>query len=184
MWRVPSVDSVQLLAQYLGVTISELLREAPPEGQARAALTEYLAQDIKSRLSGEQKEPTPVDGDGQGRIIIKIAGRDGSFVERWLTRVKGCPATIRLLPSLSSSPAYCRTLIPRDRHSLPTLTGREQMPSSKMICQAISRAALTTLYWTWPAKARLPHPAGILSGYSVVRWIYFLSVRLCFHLIV
>ena len=85
MWRVPSVDSVQLLAQYLGVTISELLREAPPEGQARAALTEYLAQDIKSRLSGEQKEPTPVDGEGQGRNIIKIAGRDGTFVERWLT---------------------------------------------------------------------------------------------------
>ncbi len=83
--RVPSIDSVQLLAQYLGVTVSELLGEAPPEERAHAALTEHLAQDVKSRLSGEQKEPIPVDGDGQGRNIIKIAGRDGSFIERRLT---------------------------------------------------------------------------------------------------
>ena len=47
----------------------------------------------------------------------------------------------------------------------------------------VPQAALTTLYWTWPAKARLPYPAGILSGYSVVGWIYFLSVRLRYHLI-
>lgn len=82
---VPSVERVQLLAQYLGVTVSELLGEPTPEGQARAALTEHLAQEARDRLSGEQKEPTPVDGDGQGRNIIKIAGRDGSFIERHLT---------------------------------------------------------------------------------------------------
>lgn len=83
--RVPSVDSVQLLAQYLGVTVSELLGEPTPEGQARAALTGHLAQSVKDRLSGEQKEPIPVGGDGQGRNIIKIAGRDGSLIERQLT---------------------------------------------------------------------------------------------------
>lgn len=82
---IPSVERVQLLAQYLGVTVSELLGEAQPEERARAVLTEHLAQDVKSRLSGEQKEPTSVDGDGQGRNIIKIAGRDGSFIERRLT---------------------------------------------------------------------------------------------------
>lgn len=82
---VPSVERVQLLAQYLGVTVSELLGEPTPEGQARAALTEHLAQSVKDRLSDEQKEPTPVGGDGQSRNIIKIAGRDGSLIERQLT---------------------------------------------------------------------------------------------------
>lgn len=83
--QTPSVAKVQLLAQYLGVTTSELLGEPTPEGKARAALTEYLAQSVKDRLSDKQKEPTPVGGDGQGRNIIKIAGRDGSLIERQLT---------------------------------------------------------------------------------------------------
>lgn len=82
---IPSVERVQLLAQYLGVTVSELLGEPTPEGQARAALTEHLAQEVRDRLSDEQKEPIPVGGDGQGRNIIKIAGRDGSLIERQLT---------------------------------------------------------------------------------------------------
>lgn len=82
--RVPSVDSVQLLAQYLGVTVSELLGETPPEEQARTALTEHLAQSAKDQITPQEK-PTPTDGDGQGRNIIKIAGRDGSFIERRLT---------------------------------------------------------------------------------------------------
>ena len=83
--QTPSVAKVQLLAQYLGVTTSELLGEPTPEGQARAALTEHLAQEVRDRLSDEQKEPIPVVGDGQGRNIIKIAGRDGSLIERQLT---------------------------------------------------------------------------------------------------
>lgn len=83
--QTPSVAKVQLLAQYLGVTVSELLGEPTPEGQAHAALTEHLAQSVKDRLSDEQKEPIPVVGDGQGRNIIKIAGRDGSLIERQLT---------------------------------------------------------------------------------------------------
>lgn len=52
---------------------------------ARIALTEHLAQSVKDRLSDEQKEPIPVGGDGQSRNIIKIAGRDGSLIERQLT---------------------------------------------------------------------------------------------------
>lgn len=83
--QTPSVEKVQLLAQYLGVTVSELLGEPTPEGQARAALTEHLAQSVKDRFSDEQKEPIPVGGDGQSRNIIKIAGRDGSLIERQLT---------------------------------------------------------------------------------------------------
>lgn len=57
--QIPSVAKVQMLANYLGVTTSELL--------------------------GEEKGPTPVPEDGQKLNVIKIAGRDGSLVERALT---------------------------------------------------------------------------------------------------
>lgn len=53
--RVPSIDSVQLLAQYLGVTVSELLGEPTPEGQARAALTAHLAQSVKDHIVEDSK---------------------------------------------------------------------------------------------------------------------------------
>ena len=33
----------------------------------------------------EKLKPTPVSESGQARNVIKIAGRDGSFVERELT---------------------------------------------------------------------------------------------------
>ena len=56
---IPSVEKLSLLASYLGVTTSELL--------------------------GEEKEPTPVAEDGQNLNIVKIAGRDGSHIERKLT---------------------------------------------------------------------------------------------------
>lgn len=48
--RVPSVDSVQLLAQYLGVTVSELLGETLPEKQTRAGLTEQLTKAARDRI--------------------------------------------------------------------------------------------------------------------------------------
>ena len=57
--QIPSVAKVLVLADYLGVTTSELL--------------------------GEGKEPTPATEDGQKLNVIRIAGRDGSLVERELT---------------------------------------------------------------------------------------------------
>lgn len=58
--QIPSVEKVQMLAEYLGVTTSELL--------------------------GEEK-PTPGDGDWQRKSdnVVRIAGRDGSFYERELS---------------------------------------------------------------------------------------------------
>lgn len=53
--QTPSVAKVQLLAQYLGVTTSELLGEPTPEGKARAALTEHLAQEVRDRLAEDGK---------------------------------------------------------------------------------------------------------------------------------
>ena len=52
---VPSVERVQLLAQYLGVTVSELLGEPLPEEQARAALTAHLAQSVKDHIVEDSK---------------------------------------------------------------------------------------------------------------------------------
>ena len=67
---IPSVERVQLLAQYLGVTVSELLGEPTPEGQARAALTEHLAQTAKDESKMldyiRPKEP------GYGDLIVKF----------------------------------------------------------------------------------------------------------------
>ncbi len=57
--RDPSVTRLQTLANYLGVTISELL--------------------------GERKMPAPENGGGSNGNEIKIVGRDGTFIERELT---------------------------------------------------------------------------------------------------
>lgn len=57
--QIPSVAKVQMLADYLGVTTSELL--------------------------GETKDPAPVSEGGPRFNKIQIAGRDGSFLERELT---------------------------------------------------------------------------------------------------
>lgn len=65
--QTPSVAKVQLLAEYLGVTTSELLGEVPissdPEQVARDTLTEQLAQSVRVQLS-EEKKPIPAAGDG------------------------------------------------------------------------------------------------------------------------
>lgn len=57
--QIPSVAKVQMLADYLGVTTSELL--------------------------GETKGSAPVAEGGAKLNKIQIAGRDGSFLERELT---------------------------------------------------------------------------------------------------
>lgn len=57
--QIPSVEKVQMLADYLGVTTSELL--------------------------GEAKGPTLVVEGGAKLNRIQIAGRDGTFLERELT---------------------------------------------------------------------------------------------------
>lgn len=66
---------LQMLAQYLGVTTSELLGEVPissdPGQAARDALTEQLAQSVRVQLS-EEKKPIPADGD---RLIMESAIR-------------------------------------------------------------------------------------------------------------
>lgn len=54
--QVPSVAKVQLLAQYLGVTVSDLLGEEPaPSQEVRDALTRYLAQSVKNHLAEDSK---------------------------------------------------------------------------------------------------------------------------------
>lgn len=76
--QTPSVEKVQMLAQYLGVTTSELLGEVPissdPEQAARDALTEQLAQSVRVQLS-EEKKPTPADGDGLNEEQLEVIRR-------------------------------------------------------------------------------------------------------------
>lgn len=72
---MPSIEKMSLLAAYLGVTTSELL--------------------------GEEKGPAPVP-EGEPNInVIKIAGRDGTFVERKLTdeQLKALTLMLDQLPS-------------------------------------------------------------------------------------
>lgn len=72
---LPSVEKMSLLAAYLGVTTSELL--------------------------GEEKGPAPVP-EGEPNInVIKIAGRDGTFLERSLTddQLKALTLMLDQLPS-------------------------------------------------------------------------------------
>lgn len=59
---VPSVERVQLLASYLGVTVSELLGETPPEDQARAA----------GRIVQKEK-PIPVSENGLSKTALRVA---------------------------------------------------------------------------------------------------------------
>lgn len=54
--RVPSVDSVQLLASYLGVTVSDLLGETPPEEQARTAFAEHLGKAAKESIATAEEQ--------------------------------------------------------------------------------------------------------------------------------
>lgn len=68
--QTPSVEKVQMLAQYLGVTTSELLGESTPEGEARATLVEHLAQSVKdeSKMLDYVRPKEP----GHSDLIVKF----------------------------------------------------------------------------------------------------------------
>lgn len=62
--QVPSVEKVQLLAEYLGVTTSELLGEADRNGP------------------GDKKEPVTGNGDGQAEKLAQALGAIGIDVDK------------------------------------------------------------------------------------------------------
>lgn len=68
--QTPSVEKVQMLAQYLGVTTSELLGESTPEEEARATLVEHLAQSVKdeSKMLDYVRPKEP----GHSDLIVKF----------------------------------------------------------------------------------------------------------------
>lgn len=70
-------NALKQKAREFGISFSELL-------SGNSQLATYLGV-TTSELLGEEKAPTPVAGDGQKLNVIKIAGRDGSFLERKLT---------------------------------------------------------------------------------------------------
>lgn len=75
--NLPSPEEAARMCAILQVRPEEILTE-PGDIE--------LVQGLIDSQKPEQKEkPTPVSESGQDRNIIKIAGRDGSFVERELT---------------------------------------------------------------------------------------------------
>lgn len=77
--RTPSKMTIQLMAICLGVSPTWLMGLNVPK---------YL------------EKPTPVSGSGPAQNIIKIAGRDGSYVEKKLTdeQIAAMKALIDTLP--------------------------------------------------------------------------------------
>jgi len=72
--QTPSVEKVQMLAQYLGVTTSELLGEEPPD----------------------KEEPTPKDGDGLSetqkeimRCVRQMSSQEQAAFLAWLQASQG-----------------------------------------------------------------------------------------------
>lgn len=98
-WKSGELNSymkyLPAIAKELGTTTEYLLSgnaiykfpasaEAFREFMARPQVEEEIRQ-AQQQCTKDQKRPTPVDGDGQGQNVIKIAGRDGSLIERRLT---------------------------------------------------------------------------------------------------
>lgn len=66
--RMPRGESLSKLADYFHVSTDYLLGRTDDPSPA-----------------GQKETPTPVPEDGPAKNVIKIAGRDGSFIERQLT---------------------------------------------------------------------------------------------------
>ena len=73
--NMPRMDKIEKLANYFGLPKSYFIEET-------------------------EKAPTPVSGSGRAQNIIKIAGRDGSYVEKKLTdeQIAAMKALIDTLP--------------------------------------------------------------------------------------
>lgn len=106
-----SATTLAKIAKFFGVTIDALIGDnvlwliAKNTGQETTAsvLEEALAADAlkKATLETEnEKKPTPVSGSEPHVNIIKIAGRDGSFVEKRLTdkQMQALKSFVDLLP--------------------------------------------------------------------------------------
>lgn len=71
----PDVDMVPKICDVLGISITDLYSPARFEPQA----------DTPNKKAPQNEPPTPVSESGQQQNILKMAGRDGSYVERRLT---------------------------------------------------------------------------------------------------
>lgn len=85
VWKkgaVPRDATIKKIADYFNVTADYLLGNVD---------LPFLFKDEKGLFDfdlyalTETEKPTPVSGSGPDKNVIKIAGRDGSFVERKLT---------------------------------------------------------------------------------------------------
>ena len=79
----------QQLATALGIAKSTVSMyengQREPDFETLEAISDYFNVDMSTFFPQSEKTPVPISEDRQNRNIIKIAGRDGSFVERELT---------------------------------------------------------------------------------------------------
>lgn len=81
----PRGEALQRIADYFDTTVDYLMgRTNNPENSDRFGLEDPADRSLDI-FRDIEKAPTPVSESGPARNIIKIAGRDGSFVERELT---------------------------------------------------------------------------------------------------
>lgn len=108
---MPTDATAQKIADYFGVSVDALMGDnllwliAKNSGQESTAqaLEDALAADVLRKIAQEaekEKAPTPVSESGQPVNVVKIAGRDGSFVEKRLNdkELQALKAFVDLLP--------------------------------------------------------------------------------------
>lgn len=109
---------IEELCEKKGVSITQMCRES---GASRGSLTDLKMKRIGTLnigtmsklavyfnvsidyLNGSEEKPTPVSESGQSVNIVKIAGRDGTFVEKRLSdnELQKLKAFVDLLPDAS-----------------------------------------------------------------------------------
>lgn len=92
----PDGKTLAKISAYFGVSIGELLTNDSTGAIEFTVSTE----DLLDYLQSKKKEPTPVSESGQHVNIVKIAGRDGSFIEKRLNdkELQALKAFVNLLP--------------------------------------------------------------------------------------
>lgn len=99
-------DRLEIIAKALGVNVGYLcakstINEMKLRGEYTSEMMELLLDSEQGAVKG--KAPTPVSESGQPVNIVKIASRDGSFVEKRLNdkELQALKAFVDLLPDAS-----------------------------------------------------------------------------------
>ncbi len=96
----PRGEALQRIADYFDTTVDYLMgRTNDPENSDRFGLEDPADRSLDI-FHDIEKAPTPVSESGQHVNVVKIAGRDGSFMEKRLTdeQIKALQTIIEQMP--------------------------------------------------------------------------------------